>query len=217
MEFFSVLLLITIFVIMLIQNSKTSTNLQKLENELKLLRRQFLQFTSEKKEVPEQKVQEVSKPVEETKPYKSLFTVTDEKVNVVTTPVNDAGIQPVEEKSEKQAEEPVIKATVVEVKETIEVPKERKQTLHPPTFSQRNPDIEKFIGENLVSKIGIAVLVLAIGFFVKYSIDQNWIGPVARVANGIAGGAVLILLAHRFRNKYRGFSSVLAGGGIAVF
>jgi hypothetical protein len=36
-----------------------------------------------------------------------------------------------------------------------------------PGFFERNPDLEKFIGENLVSKIGIAILVLAIGFFRK--------------------------------------------------
>src|ERR1700757_817417 len=36
-----------------------------------------------------------------------------------------------------------------------------------------NPDIEKFIGENLINKIGIAVLVFGIAFFVKYAIDQD--------------------------------------------
>jgi uncharacterized membrane protein len=38
---------------------------------------------------------------------------------------------------------------------------------------RHNPDIEKFIGENLINKIGIAVLILGIAFFVKYAIDQN--------------------------------------------
>ncbi len=86
-----------------------------------------------------------------------------------------------------------------------------------PTFFERNPDLEKFIGENLVSKIGIAILVLAIGFFVKFAIDNNWIGPVGRVAIGILCGGILVFLAHRLRNSYKGFSSVLAGGGLAVF
>ncbi|MBK8496520.1 MAG: DUF2339 domain-containing protein [Chitinophagaceae bacterium] len=107
--------------------------------------------------------------------------------------------------------------TTVEVKEPIEVPKQPKLIAPSPGFFERNPDMEKFIGENLVSKIGIAILVLAIGYFVKYAIDQNWIGPVARVAIGIFCGGILTALAHRFRNSYRGFSSVLAGGGIAVF
>ncbi|MCY7291188.1 MAG: DUF2339 domain-containing protein, partial [Ferruginibacter sp.] len=74
-----------------------------------------------------------------------------------------------------------------------------------------------FIGENLVNKIGIAILVLAIGFFVKYAIDQNWVGPLARVSIGILCGAILVGIAHKMRNSYKSFSSVLAGGGLAVF
>lgn len=35
------------------------------------------------------------------------------------------------------------------------------------SFRGKNPDLEKFIGENLFNKIGIAILVLGIGFFLK--------------------------------------------------
>ncbi|MES2777697.1 MAG: DUF2339 domain-containing protein [Bacteroidota bacterium] len=86
-----------------------------------------------------------------------------------------------------------------------------------PGFFERNPDLEKFIGENLVSKIGIAILVLAIGFFVKYAIDNEWIGTVGRVAIGILCGGVLVTFAHLLRKNYKAFSGVLIGGGIAVF
>jgi uncharacterized membrane protein len=82
---------------------------------------------------------------------------------------------------------------------------------------RNNPDMEKFVGENLANKIGIAVLVLGIAFFVKYAIDQNWIKEGGRVAIGIGCGIILIGIAHYLRNTYRSFSSVLAGGGIAVF
>ncbi|MDR3695666.1 DUF2339 domain-containing protein [Mucilaginibacter sp.] len=85
------------------------------------------------------------------------------------------------------------------------------------SFFERYPDLEKFIGENLVNKIGIAILVLAIGFFVKYAIDNNWVGPVGRVGIGIFCGAILVGFAHRMRNNYKAFSSVLTGGGLAVF
>ncbi|MEJ7766602.1 MAG: DUF2339 domain-containing protein [Chitinophagaceae bacterium] len=85
------------------------------------------------------------------------------------------------------------------------------------SFMERNPDLEKFIGENLVSKIGIGILVLAIGFFVKYAIDNDWIGPVGRVGIGILCGGVLAAIAHRLRNNYKAFSSVLTGGGLAIF
>jgi uncharacterized membrane protein len=86
-----------------------------------------------------------------------------------------------------------------------------------PGFFERHPDLEKFIGENLISKIGIAILVLAIGFFVKYAIDNDWIGPVGRVGIGLLCGGILTGVAHWLRNSYKGFSSVLVGGGLAVF
>lgn len=86
-----------------------------------------------------------------------------------------------------------------------------------PSFSERHPDLEKFIGENLVSKIGIGILVLAIGYFVKFAIDNNWIGEIGRVAIGILCGAILVVLAHKMRDSYKAFSSVLTGGGLAVF
>lgn len=85
-----------------------------------------------------------------------------------------------------------------------------------PGFFDRHPDLEKFIGENLVSKIGIAILVLAIGLFVKYAIDNDWIGPTGRVAVGVVCGGILIAIAHLLRNQYKAFSSVLVGGGLAV-
>ena len=95
-------------------------------------------------------------------------------------------------------------------------PPQRPPAPPQPSFMERNPDLEKFIGENLVSKIGIGILVLAIGFFVKYAIDNNWIGPVGRVGIGVLCGGILLAIAHRLRNTYQGFSSVLVGGGLAV-
>jgi uncharacterized membrane protein len=84
-------------------------------------------------------------------------------------------------------------------------------------FFRLHPDLEKFIGENLVNKIGIAILVLGIAFFVKYAIDQNWIKENGRLAIAFASGGLLIGLAQYLRRAYKAFSSVLAGGGIAVF
>ena len=85
------------------------------------------------------------------------------------------------------------------------------------TWLGNNPDLEKFIGENLFNKIGIAVLVVGIAFFVKYAIDKNWINEYGRVGIGLLCGIILTGLAHYLRKTYRSFSSVLAGGGLAVF
>jgi uncharacterized membrane protein len=91
------------------------------------------------------------------------------------------------------------------------IPKPRKQG-----FLERNPDMEKFIGENLANKIGIAILVLGIGFFVKYAIDQEWIGVYGRVLIGLLCGGILLGVAHKLRKSLPAFGSVLVGGGIAV-
>lgn len=85
-----------------------------------------------------------------------------------------------------------------------------------PSFFERNPDLEKFIGENLANKIGIGILVIGIGFFVKYAIDQDWINEIGRVFIGVLCGGILLGVAHWLRKKFSAFSSVLVGGGIAV-
>ena len=91
------------------------------------------------------------------------------------------------------------------------------------TYRQEKPqektpkkDLEKFFGINLLSKIGIATLVLGIAYFVKYAIDQNWINEIGRVAIGIFAGGTLVGVAHKLRTNYRTFSSILVGGGISV-
>jgi hypothetical protein len=38
----------------------------------------------------------------------------------------------------------------------------------------------------LLNKIGIGILIIGIGIFVKYAIDKDWIGPVGRVM-GVPG------------------------------
>src|SRR5688572_1483911 len=107
---------------------------------------------------------------------------------------------------------------VIEIKREEELVVQRKE---PPRFtepvSKPEIDLEKFIGENLLSKIGIAVLVLGISFFVKFAIDKDWIKEAGRVIIGLIAGGILIAIAHRIRNSYRSFSSVLMGGGLTVF
>lgn len=107
-----------------------------------------------------------------------------------------------------------IKTTYTEKSRAFQPPRSQEPQK---SFFEQHPDLEKFIGENLVNKIGIAILVLAIGFFVKYAIDNNWVGPAGRVGIGILCGGILIGIAHRLRNSYKAFSSVLVGGGLAVF
>ncbi|MBK5719365.1 DUF2339 domain-containing protein [Dysgonomonas sp. Marseille-P4677] len=77
--------------------------------------------------------------------------------------------------------------------------------------------IERILGENWLSKVGIITLVLGIAFFVKYAIDQEWINEIGRVGIGLLTGGLIVGIAHKLRSKYQVFSSILVGGGISVF
>lgn len=77
-------------------------------------------------------------------------------------------------------------------------------------------DLERFIGEKLMSLVGIAILVLGIFFTVKWAIDKKMIGDAGKVLIGIISGTLLIGVAHRIRKSYHAFSSILVGGGLAV-
>ena len=120
-----------------------------------------------------------------------------------------------------EEEHPVEKPVTPLPTPIVQVPPVPVQQPMAPVFQKppvkKKINVEKYIGENLVNKIGIAVLVLGIAFFVKYAIDKNWINEVARMWIGILCGFILCGFAFWLRNKYKAFSSVLTGGGISVF
>ena len=66
-------------------------------------------------------------------------------------------------------------------------------------------------------RIGILVLVVGAGLFLKYSIDRNWLRPAVRVVSMALTGAVLAAFGLlKSRGKYRNLSIGLAGGGFLV-
>lgn len=94
----------------------------------------------------------------------------------------------------------------------------QKKTAQPKEKKKKEPiNFEKYIGENLFGKIGILVLVIGIGFFVKYAIDKNYINETVRTILGFGVGLVLLFIAWKLKEKYRTYSSLLAGGAFAIF
>ncbi|MFA0965061.1 DUF2339 domain-containing protein [Roseivirga sp. BDSF3-8] len=77
-------------------------------------------------------------------------------------------------------------------------------------------DIESWIGQNLISKIGIAITVIGVAIGVKYSIDHNLISPVLRMVTGYLIGGGLIAIGYRLRRKFENYSAILVSGGIAT-
>jgi uncharacterized membrane protein len=217
MEAFFVFLLAVILVA-LILNVKSAVNahFNTLQKTIEDLREEL------------RKLQRQQPPAPPTQPTRSVL---EDIVVSHTTPVQKP--VPVPEKKVEPVKEPETKPETVTPRlpeEVVPVPKvistpsyepvPRKPVPAPkperPGFFERNPDLEKFIGENLANKIGIGILVLGIGFFVKYAIDQEWISEIGRVFIGVLCGGILIGVAHRLRKTFVAFSSVLVGGGIAI-
>lgn len=73
-------------------------------------------------------------------------------------------------------------------------------------------------GQKWLLIIGIIIMVLGIGYFLKYSFDRNWIGPAGRVAMAYMAGLSCLIGGDIARRKLtRMFGLYLTGGGIAVF
>lgn len=91
----------------------------------------------------------------------------------------------------------------------------RSEQARAPRFKDKS-ELEKFIGENLISKIGIVVLIIGVGIGAKYAIDRGWITPLMRIIFGYAIGFGLLGLAVKLKPKYHNFSAVLLSGGMAI-
>jgi uncharacterized membrane protein len=50
------------------------------------------------------------------------------------------------------------------------------------------------VGQKWFLGIGVLVLIIGIGFFLKYAFDQEWLGPTVQVAAGFLCGVVLLFL-----------------------
>ncbi|HEY5692486.1 MAG TPA: DUF2339 domain-containing protein [Cyclobacteriaceae bacterium] len=200
----AVLLLILIVILILVVSVKNnfSSKLDSLHLKIDILRDEPRKTASTKETKPEEK--------------SILEKIADQHKKPAEKPV-EVRPKEVEEKPElvKPSPAPILPPPSLTANRPSAIipskPKPRR-----PGFFERNPDIEKFIGENLANKIGIGILVLGIGFFVKYAIDQNWINEIGRVFIGILCGGILLAIAHRLRKNFVAFSSVLIGGGIAI-
>jgi hypothetical protein len=62
---------------------------------------------------------------------------------------------------------------------------------------------ERFIGENIISKIGIVITILGVFIGIKYSIDNELITPLMRIVLGYIFGFLLLSVGIGYANKNR--------------
>ncbi|MBL7752231.1 MAG: hypothetical protein JNN29_12665, partial [Chitinophagaceae bacterium] len=149
--------------------------------------RDLLQFIEKRLRKIEEQKDVLTKTVEKTDTLVKPETREEPVIATPSTVIPASTIEPVpiivkEEIIEEEEFTPVQEndpAPLPSFSSFSEALKEKTRQVHSP--SQKERDLEKFIGENLANKIGIAILVLGIGFFVKYAIDKNWINETGRV------------------------------------
>jgi uncharacterized membrane protein len=78
-------------------------------------------------------------------------------------------------------------------------------------------DLEQLIGGSLLNWVGIIAVSLAVGFFLKYAFDNDWIGQRGQIMLGAVAGCGILAFAERLRARgYNAYAYVLSGGGILI-
>ncbi len=223
MEEFGLYLCLGILVILFVT---IKSRFDKIDGNLSVLNRKLDQLKSQ--DFSLEKVAPVK--AEEYKPAIPIIPIVEDQVEPVQeiktiepeiVPPTVIPIYKEEEIEKKEVQKVAFSADAVSNPKPVSVRVEPKPYVPEPSFwekfKENNPDLEKFIGENLINKIGILILVLGIGYFVSYSIDKGWIPTPARVGIGILAGTLLLGVAHKLRQQFAAFSSVFVAGAIAIF
>ncbi len=82
--------------------------------------------------------------------------------------------------------------------------------------ARRKSEVERFIGENLISVIGVLVTLVGVVIGVKYAIDHNLINPLTRIILAYLLGAGILVTGIKLRRKYENFSAILVSGAMAI-
>lgn len=207
MEFLLVVLIVVVWVSLYSHISKMNAHTDALRKDIYSL-----------KKLVESRLEEIKRP--ETTSVTELTEEMPEKtvVEELVPPVIEVPVEVPVEAATEYLQKEMVSGTVAEVQP------EKKKVVPQPVIKpfglvkeKKKVDYEKYIGENLFGKIGILVLVVGMGLFVKYAIDKNWINEVFRTVLGFVVGGGLLVLSQRLKNTYRTFSSLLAGGAFAIF
>ena len=144
-----------------------------------------------------------------------------------------------EEKTIEVKEEPVLKTvpieekeihvdSKIEINEPIKLEKKPVVAVNLKKFTQpekpnknfeklkSKSSLEKFIGENILNKIGIIITIIGVGIGAKYSIENELISPLTRIILGYLTAIGLLGFGIKLKKKYEAYSAVLVSGSIVI-
>jgi len=103
---------------------------------------------------------------------------------------------------------------------------EQTETVSEPSFAVAEPvrnarlmdgSLESRIGSQWFNRIGILAVLIGMAWFLKFAIDNHWIGPLGRILIGLIAGVGAIVWSERFRSKgYPAFSYSLKAIGSGI-
>lgn len=127
---------------------------------------------------------------------------------------------PLKPKIEVEALQKDEKKTIVAVNLQEKAQKEASSSV----FEQTKPksklksksSLEKFIGENILNKIGIIITIIGVAIGAKYSIENDLISPLTRIILGYITAIGLLGFGIKLKQKYESYSAVLVSGSIVI-
>lgn len=87
--------------------------------------------------------------------------------------------------------------------------------LTPPPPKRRVQTSESFVGENILGKIGIIIIVIGLIALLKYLFDRGFLSTFGKVAAGYIMSAAAVFFAWKNKDKRKILASILLTGGIS--
>ena len=160
--------------------------------------------------------------VTETAPVETVTSV--EEQTVINTVAEEMTAAVVEKQTPVATVAEAVQETSQPKQETPPITFTPKTNPFAPKKKVRNPfepkqptNWERFIGENLFSKIGIVIIIIGVFIGVKYSIQHNLISPAMRLVLGYLMGIGLFVTGAMLKKKYESFSAILVSGAMTIF